>query len=49
MNAAETVVRETRVYLQPIIDELLDGKYIASDSVYESLVDNNIKREKTKT
>lgn len=47
MNTAETVVRESHAFLQPIIDELIDGKYIATDSAYESfsnqILDNNIK------
>lgn len=53
MNTAETVVRESCSLLKPIIEELMSGKYIATDSVYESFADqllvNNINREQTNT
>lgn len=37
MRIGETVVRESCDLLQPIIDELNSGKYVVTDSVYESL------------
>lgn len=53
MNAGETVVRESCALLKPILEELISGQYIATDSLYESFADqllvNNINREQTKT
>ncbi|XP_008181565.1 acyl-CoA dehydrogenase family member 9, mitochondrial [Acyrthosiphon pisum] len=53
MNTGETVVRESCTLLKPIIEELMSGKYVATDSVYESLADqllfNNINRGQTET
>lgn len=53
MIIAETVARESYAFLQPIFEELTSGKYVAIDSVYESLAKhnlvNNIKSEQTKT
>lgn len=50
MNIAETVVRESHAFLKPIFEELSSGKYVATDSVYESIADqilvNNIKNKK---
>jgi len=53
MNTGETVVRESCNLLKPIIEELMSGKYVATDSVYESFADqllfNNINRGQTET
>jgi len=53
MNTGETVVRESYALLKPILEELMSGKYIATDSVYETFADqllvNNINREQTET
>jgi len=53
MNTGETVVRESCALLKPILEELMSGKYIATDSVYESfsnqLLVNNINREQIET
>lgn len=42
MVIGETVVRESYALLQPIFEELLSGKYVATDSVYESLAKHNL-------
>lgn len=50
MNTAETVVRESYAYLKPIFEELISGKYVATDSFYESIAEQilvkNIKNQK---
>uniref|UniRef100_A0A2S2NG40 Acyl-CoA dehydrogenase family member 9 n=1 Tax=Schizaphis graminum TaxID=13262 RepID=A0A2S2NG40_SCHGA len=50
MTTGETVVRESCALLKPILEELMSGKYIATDSVYESFADqllvNNINQNK---
>lgn len=53
MTIGETVVRESYAFLEPIFEELMSGKYVAIDSVYESFADqlmvNNISSEQIKT
>ncbi|VVC29254.1 Hypothetical protein CINCED_3A002695 [Cinara cedri] len=39
MNTAETMVRESYALLKPIFEELNSGKYVATDSTYESFAD----------
>lgn len=53
MNTAEIVVRESCAHVNPILEELVSGKYVATDSVYESLayqmLNDNVQSEETKT
>jgi len=53
MNTAETVVRELCAHVNPILEELISGKYVATDSVYESLayqmLGDNVQSEQAKT
>lgn len=53
MYIAETMVRESKELLQTVIEEIMSGKYTATDSVYESFANqilvNNTKKEQTKT
>lgn len=53
MSTAETVIRESYAVLNPILEELISGKYVATDSVYESLayqmLTDNTQNEQTKT
>lgn len=55
MNIGETVVRESYALIKPIIEELISGKYIVTDSVYESFANqildnkNSVKKEQIKT
>lgn len=55
MNIAETVIRESCDFVKPILEELISGEYVATDSVYESFADqilvnnHNTVKEQTKT
>lgn len=40
MNTGETVVRESHALLKPILEEIISGKYVATDSIYESFANH---------
>lgn len=42
MTTGETVVRESHAFIKPILEEIISGKYVATDSVYESFANLNV-------
>lgn len=42
MKTAETVIRESHAFLKPIFEEIISGKYVAIDSVYESFANQPV-------
>lgn len=42
MQIGETRVRESCALVEPILGELTSGKYVATDSVYESFAHQNV-------
>lgn len=51
MQIGETRIRESSALLKPILEELISGKYVAVDSLYESFGRqslDNIKNLQTK-
>lgn len=53
MKIGEIVVRESTTLVKPLLEEIISGKYIAIDSLYESFADqsvvNSLNIEHTKT
>jgi hypothetical protein len=42
MNTGETVVRESHAFLKPIFEEIISGKYVATDSIYETFATQTV-------